>query len=276
MIEKLNNYLKRQKYSKNFDGCSYYILCNKEKYMDSVGDISNKPIKVDNLINILVINIIISRLMDEKELNLQTNINKYIEDFKYDDILIMHLMTHSSGLVNKLDNKKFDAGTNVKINNINYTILRDIIEKVYNTKLELLARSLIFEPLNMFDTKLVKNHVCTTLHDLSHFVEMILNDGYYNRKQIIDKKYIDLWFTPLFTDGNIRTTIGWLFGPSTKVCSNIDYTLSTIVFDNDNLIVIDRDNELAIVLLFNKLHEDTRNNICKYIFKLLKENNKIY
>ena len=155
----------------------------------------------------------------------------------------MHLLTHSSGLVNKIDNKKFDAGTSVKINNINYHLLKNIIEKVYNTNIELLARSFIFEPLNMFDTKLVKNHVCTTINDLSHFIDMILNDGYYNKKQIIDRKYIDLWFAPLFTDGIVRTTIGWTFGPSISACSGIDYTLSTIAFDKDNLIVIDRDNE---------------------------------
>lgn len=276
MIEKLEKYLKRQKYNKCFNGCSYYILCNKEKFIGNVGEISNKPIKIDNIIDIIVINMIICRLMDEKELNLQTKVNKYIEDLKYDDILIMHLLTHSSGLVNKIDNKKFEAGTDVKINGINYHLLKEIIEKVYNTNIELLARSFIFEPLNMFDTKLVKNHVCTTINDLSHFVDMILNDGYYNKKQIIDKKYIDLWFTPLFTDGTIRTTIGWTFGPSTKVCSGIDYTLSTIIFDKKNLIVVDRDNEYALVLLFNDLKEDIRNNICKYIFKLLKEENKIY
>ena len=275
MINKINNYLKRQMYNKNFLGCEYYIYCNKEVYTDNIGN--NNEVKcINSLINNLVINVLICRLIDEGELNLQTKVNKYIEDLKYDDILIIHLLTHSSGLVNNINNKKFDAGNDVKINKINYKLLKDIIEKIYNTDIELLARSLIFEPLNMQDTKLVKNHICTSIRDLSHFVEMIINNGYYNKKQIIDMKYIDTWFTPLFTDGNIRTTVGWLHGPSTSICKNIDYTLNTIVFDDNNCIIIDRDNELCIVLLFNELKNDVRNNICKYIFKVLKDNNKIY
>ena len=275
MIDKLDNYLKRQVYSKNFLGCEYYIYCDKDIYTSSVGN--NNSIRcINGIINNLVINILISRLIDEGEINLQTKVSDYIDNLKYDDILIIHLLTHSSGLVNSINNKKFDAGSNVIINKINYKLLKDIIEKIYNTNIELLARSLIFEPMNMYDTKLTKNHICTTINDLSHFVEMIINNGFYNKKEIIKMKYIDMWFTPLFTDGFIRTTIGWLHGPSTSICKNIDYTLNTIVFDEDNCIIIDRDNELCIILLFNELKRDVRNNICKYIFKLLKEKNKIY
>lgn len=277
MIEKLDNYLKRQMYNKVFDNCCYYIYCNKEEYIGTIGNTNKDTIyNIQNIIDILVYNILICRLMDEKELNLLTKVNKYIDTLKYDDILIMHLLTHSSGLVNKIDNKKFDAGTNVKINDINFKLLRKVLENVYNTDIELLARSLIFEPLGMNDTKLIKNHVSTTINDISHFIKMILNNGYYNHKFIIDNKYIDTWFAPLFTNGDIRTTIGWLYAPSTKLCNNIDFTSNTIAFDNNNYIIIDRDNELGIALIFNKINKDKRNNINKYIFKLLNEYKKIY
>ena len=279
MIEKLENYLKRQTYSKNFLGCSYYIYSNKEEYVGSVGKCNvNDKFNVNNLIDVLVINILIAILIEQKEISLNDKVSKYIDDFEYDDVLIIHLLTHSSGVVNKLNSKKFAAGSNVKINDVNYKILRKIIEKIYNTDIELLARSFIFEPLKMNDTRLIKNHVSSTINDISHFAKMIIKDGYYNRKQVIDMKYIDTWFTPLFIgNDNIRTTAGWIYGPSTSLCENIGCSNNTIVFDKKNYILVDRDNELVIVLLFNNLiNDDKRSNLNKYIYRLLNEYKKLY
>lgn len=278
MNEKLTNYLKRQIYNKNFSGCSYYILCDKQEYLNCIGKNNiNSIINIGNFTNVLIINVLVSILINENEIKLNDRVVDYIPEFKYDDVLIIHLLTHSSGLVNRIDNKKFEAGTNVRINDINYKILKIIIEKLYTTDMELLARSLIFEPLAMNDTKLVKSQVYTTINDISHFAQMILNNGYYNGKLFIDIKYIDTWFTPLYMgDNGIRTTVGWLFAPSSDLCKNIDFSLSTICYGNKSYILIDRDNELAIVLLFNNLSIDKRCNINKYIYKLLKEYGKIY
>ena len=279
MIEKLENYLKRQTYNKYFSGCNYYIFSNKEEYFGNIGNYKlDEKCNINNLIDILVINILLSILLDQKEINLNDKVSKYLCDFKYDDVLIIHLLTHSSGLINKIDNKKYEAGSNVSINDINYKLLKKLIEKIYSTDIGLLARSYIFEPLNMNDTKLIKNHVSSTITDISHFVKMIINDGYYNKKQIVDIKYIDMWFTPLFIgNDNIRSTIGWLYGPSVKLCNDIDFSSNTIVFDKNNYIIIDRDNELVIVMLFKDLNNnDKRNNINKYLYKILKEYGKIY
>lgn len=276
MINKINNYLKRQIYNKNFGGCSYYIRCNNEEYTNCLGKNGvNDVINVGNITNILVINVLISILMDEGEINLNDRVKDYIPEFKYDDILIFHLLTHSSGLINNMNNKKYNTATDVIFDDINYKILVMIIEKLYTTNLELLARSLVFERLCMNDTKLVRNKVYTTINDISHFAKMILDNGYYNSKQFIDIKYIDTWFTPLFlSDNNIRMTLGWILGNSSEICNKVDCGLNTIVFDNGNYILVDRDNDLAIIFLFKDLKQ--KNNINKYIYRILKEYKKIY
>lgn len=275
MNDKLEKYFKGQLY-KNYTGINYYLLTFDEDYIGSCGNTNiNEKYIVSKLINNLVINMLIFRLIDEKELNLYDNISKYLDNINYEDIKLFHLLTHSSGLVNKISNKKFDAGSDVIVNDINYKVLTMIIEKLYNTNIELLARTLIFDPLSMLDTKLVKNQVKTTIVDLSHFVKMILNNGYYNGKQILDVKYIDLFFAQLFTNGDIRTTLGWIYGIGSNLCKNVPVTSNTIVFDNNHYIIIDRDNDIAIVCLFKNLKHDNRNNINKYIYKLLSEYEKI-
>jgi len=278
MNEKINSYLKRQMYNKIFNSCNYYILCDKEEYSGSIGKCNLlDSYKFRYFVNVLVINTLVSILINEKELRLDTKVKEILPDFMYDDVAIIHLLTHSSGLVKKIDNKKYDTGSTVCFDDVNFKILRTIIEKLYTTDMELLARSFIFEPLGMNDTKLVKNHITTTITDLSHFTRMILNDGYYNRKFFIDIKYIDTWFKPLYiNDKDIRTTVGWVFGPSTDLCKNIDFSLNTVCFDENSYIIIDRDNELIMIFLFDKVDNSKRNNINKYIFNELKKIGKIY
>lgn len=278
MNEKITNYLKRQMYNKHFDSCNYYILCDKEEYSGSVGKCNLlDSYKFKYFVNVLVINTLISILINENELRLDSKVKEYLPEFKYDDVAIIHLLTHSSGLCKKIDNKKYDTGATVLFDDINFKILKQIIEKLYTTDMELLARSFIFEPLGMNDTKLVKNHIITTITDLSHFTKMILNNGYYNGKFFIDIKYIDMWFTPLYIGSDdIRTTVGWVFGPSTKICKNIDFSLNTVCYDENSYIIIDRDNELVMILLFKNIDNTKRNNINKYIYAELKKVGKIY
>lgn len=274
MNEKINSYLKRQMYNKVFDSCNYYIYCDKEEYVGSVGKCNLlDSYKFKYFVNVLVINTLVCILINEKELSLDTKVKKFIPDFKFEDVTIMHLLTHSSGLCKKMYNKKYETGETILFDDINFKILKTIIEKLYTTDMELLARSFIFEPLGMNDTKLVKGNIVTTITDLSHFTKMIINDGYYNGKFFIDINYIDMWFTPLYIgSNNIRTTIGWVFGPSTSICENIDFSLNSICYDENSYIIIDRDNELIMLLLFNKIDNSKRNNINKYIFSELKKN----
>ena len=267
MQERLEKYLKRKN-----NNCSYYILCNYDEYVD------NKD-TIYSISNIFVINFLISLLLQDKKIKLDDKVCNYISNFKYDNVLILHLLTHSSG-INNIE-LEYTPGGDSKYNSKNYILLKEIIENIYKDKLDILSNKYIFEPLDMKNSKynIKDNTVSTTIEDISHYIKLILSDGYYNRKYILDKKYIDLCFTPLFIyDNDIRRTIGFSYGKSTILCNKYcsDDTIINTEDNNYNL-VIDRNNELGFVILFNNnIIDKERTNINNYIYKLLMEYNKIF
>ena len=341
MHEKLEKYLKRKVYENVFPGCTYYIYCEGEEYIGCIGNKALLPIKEENSIDtlydiaslskLLVTNLLISLLLQDNKIKLDDKVSDYLPKFKYNNVLILHLLTHSSGinvLYDKYNIKSKDVfyndielihepGGDAKYSDINFILLGFIIEKIYGETLDVLAHKYIFSKLDMNDTtynpkdidrcaptegnlrgivhdekaKFLKGisgnaGVFTTIKDISHFIKLILNDGVYNGKKIIDKKYIDLWFTPLFIDNeDIRRTIGWAYGKSSLLCNKFcsDDTIVHTGFTGCH-IVIDRGNELAIVLLSNRIHPTRDNNkiykeranIDNYIYNLLVEYGKIY
>ncbi len=270
MFDTLNKYLHDKL---NGESCNYYLICNKEEYCNNIGncDVSDDYL-LNNFVFNLVINTMISIMISEEKIFLHDKLNKYINGYN-DDILIIHLLTHSSGI-----NNNFKPGDNVIIDNINGIILKDIIEKLYKADINFVAHKYIFSKLDMNDTTILDNDIKTKINDLIKFTKFIMNNGYYNGKYILDVKYIDIWFRPLFIgDNNIRTTIGWVSAKSDYACKDLDCSINAIIYNHSNYILIDRENDLAIIMLFNKKQDDkTKCDINKYIYKLLKEYNKIY
>lgn len=345
MQEQLEKYLKRKVNEKVFPGCAYYIYCDNEEYIGCVGNKSIIPnieknsidtlYDIASLSKLLVTNLLISILLQEDRIKLDDKVIDYLPKFKYDNVLILHLLTHSSGIKvlydkNNIKSKddfytnielEYTPGGEAKYSDINFILLGFIIENIYGESLDVLARKYIFSKLDMNDTtynpkdkylcaptEIINNNllqgivddekarylngvsgnsgVFSTIKDISHFIKLILNDGYYNGKKIIDKKYIDLWFTPLFIDNeDVRRTIGWAYGKSSFLCNKFcsDDTIVHTSFTGCH-IVIDRANELGIVILSNRIHPTRDNtkllkeraNINNYIYKLLVSYGKIY
>lgn len=346
MNKELNKYLNKLAQDGVFPGCNYLIMANDEIIKGSIGYKSLIPDKIaneyDNLYDIasltkLVVTVpLISFLVRDGLISLDDYVNKYLEEFPYDDIKIIHLLTHSAGLKPTFDKfnlqnrneffekteRIFEPGTNVKYIDVNFIILGFLIEKVYNKSLDLLANDLIFTPLEMFDTcynpsnkekcvpmELTKQRglvvgtvhdekaaflggvaghagVFSTVSDLNHFTEMILNNGLYKNKTFIEKNFIDMWFTPLFIgEDDIRRTVGWIYGKSARSCKEV-CSSDTIIHTGfpGHHILIDRSNRLSIIFLSNRIHPNRDNDILlklrkdinEYIYSLLKEHNKIY
>ena len=345
MQEKLEKYLKRKVNNNVFPGCNYYIYCENEEFIGSIGNKALEPnIEVNDidtlydiasLSKVLVTNFLVSLLLQEEKIKLDDKVCSYLPKFKYDNVLILHLLTHSSGIKVLYDKNniksKEEFYTNIELmhkpgedaiySDINFILLGFIVEKIYGDSIDVLAHKYIFSKLDMNDTmynpedklrcaptEVVDNNVIrgivhdekarylkgisgnagvfTTIRDISKFVKLVLNDGVYNGKHIIDKKYIDLWFTPLFIDKNdVRRTIGWAYGKSSCLCNKFcsDDTIVHTGFTGCH-IIIDRANELGIVILSNRIHPTRDNikifnervNIDNYIYKLLVEYNKIY
>ena len=245
MKEELDNYLKTLVEKKVFPGCNYSIITSQETIFSSVGYKSLIPEREENdthnlydiasITKLLVTNTLISFLIRDKKIKLENYVKDYIEEFPYEDIQILHLLTHSSGLkptfdkfhlidkkefIEKLD-RMFQPGEDVKYIDVNFILLGFIIEKIFGNSLDVLARTLIFKPLEMMDTSYnptdkkrcvpmeltddrglvwgtvhdekaafldgIAGHagVFSTVLDMSHFLMMILNDGFYQGKEFL-------------------------------------------------------------------------------------------
>lgn len=341
MKEELEQYLNSLVEKKIFPGCNYGILTRYQNFFGSVGYKSLLPKKEKNTLNnlydiasftkLLVTNTLISFLIKDNKLKLEDTVQEYISDFPYEDIKILHLLTHSSGLkptfdkyhltdknefIQKLD-RLFIPGENVQYVDVNFILLGFIIEKIMGDSLDSLARILIFEPLEMKDTTYnpsdkkrcvpmeltesrglvwgtvhdekaaflngVAGHagVFSNVEDMSHFLSMILNDGFYKGKEFLEKKYIDLWFAPLFIgDDNIRRTIVWIYAKSAPSCKEVcgDDSIYHTGFPGHHLL-IDRSNDIAIIFFSNSIHpsrenqplRESRKEITREIYRLLEK-----
>ncbi len=322
MKEEINEYLEKLVKDKIIPGCCWCIITPHETISDSIGYKSLVPSKLKNttdtlydiasLTKLIVTNTLASFLIRDEKLKLNNYVKDYILDFPFDNVKIIHLLTHSSGIIPKYDkfnlkskdefinniDLKFEPGTDVLYCDNNFILLGFIIEKLYGKSLDILAKELIFEPLEMYNTSYnpsnikmcapteltkqrgllqgkahdektyflngISGHagVFSTILDISNYVKMVLNDGYYKGKQFIELNYIDMWFTPLFiNEEGVRRTIGWIYGKSSKLCKKVcsDDAIIHTGFTG-NHILIDRGNDVAFIFLSNSVHPKRENN----------------
>lgn len=172
--------------------------------------------------------------------------------------------------------------------NINFILLKDLLEKIYKTPFDILAKQKIFNPLNMKDTHfnktndnidtskyvetentdyrgLIKGYVhdenafflggvsgnaglFSNIKDVSNYVQMILNNGIVGNKEFISKKIIDTWFNPC----NNKRTLGWEYYDK-NIIKHTGFT-GTCIF-------INRNKNIAIVILTNRVNYSRNNKI---------------
>ncbi len=345
MKEELEKYLNTLVEKNVFPGCNYGILTREESFFGSIGYKSIIPTKEENSLNnlydiasltkLLVTNTLVSFLLRDDKIKLEDSVKYYLDEFPYEDVRILHLLTHSSGLQSTVDkyhltskaeflhklNRIFNSGEDVKYADINFILLGFIIEKITGSSLDMISKKWIFKPLDMKDTMFnpkeksrcvpmeltkerglvwgsvhdekasflngVAGHagVFSTVYDISHFLEMILHDGYYEGKEFLEKKYIDLWFSPLFIGSdNVRRTIGWIYGKSISACKDVcgEDSIYHTGFPGHH-ILIDRSNDIAILFFSNSIHPSRENPLLREnrkeinceIYRLLEKYNKI-
>ena len=200
--------------------------------------------------------------------------------------------------------KKYEKNSGIHYSDVGYLTLGLLVEKVSGMGLDEFAKKYIFDPLEMYDTGYnpkfsdriaptelrdngkvdlgyvhdemahnfggVAGHagLFSTVKDISHFIQMILNDGMYNGKKIFDKKTIDLMYVPqveekvgvgIETD---RRALGWIVKGKNSSCG--DYASPNTIlhtgFTGTN-IFIDRDNKVGFVMLSNRVHPTRKNTL---------------
>ena len=176
-----------------------------------------------------------------------------------------------------------------------FILLGMILEKVYHKSLDEIAALEVFIPLGMkratfkpditkaAPTELTVNRglvrgkvhdesayysekplgnvgLFCDINDTSKFVQMILNDGQIKNSTYLEKKYIDMLFELRVRDlDGYGRSLGWLTGQNNITGNKVsDTTISHTGFTGTS-IVIDRENNLGIIILSNRVHP-TRDN----------------
>ncbi len=106
----------------------------------------------------------------------------------------------------------------------------------------------------------------STVKDMVNFLTMILNDGKFEQTQFLSKNTIDILYTPQVEEKEgvalctTRRSLGWInrgAGSSAGELTSLDTILHT-GFTGTN-IWVDRKNEVAFVLLSNRVHPTRKN-----------------
>ena len=143
----------------------------------------------------------ILKLLEDNLINLDDKVNKHLPDFKYYDVTIKHLLTHTSGL--PADDKRYKEclnkdelisfiytlnlnnkpGSFVEYSDFNFILLGLIIEK-YKGNLEDYANELIFKSLGMNNTMYnpyLKNRkedcACAEVSETRGVIQGVVHDG---------------------------------------------------------------------------------------------------
>ena len=192
----------------------------------------------------------------------------------------------------------FAPGTKVEYSDFGYVVLGFVIEELVG-EIDEVARSWIFEPLEMKNTfytplKYINKEnivpcedtkdrglawgevhdgkayrldglsgnagLFSNAEDLSHFVQMLLNNGLYKKKRILSPSTINN-LKKCYTERlNLRRTLGWFVNEQSAPMG--DYYSERCLFHTGftgTSIYVDFDREVGIILLTNRIHPSRDN-----------------
>ncbi len=203
------------------------------------------------------------------------------------------------GLIDKAE-LDYEPGKKTVYSDLSMIIMQRIIEKVTGTTLDKYYKQNLIEPLGMNNTmfnpskKLQQNIPPTEIdktyrkktvqgevhdenayflggvsghaglfsngHDLAIYVQMLLNDGKFNNKQILDAKIIDDWTNREFTQS--ERGYGWDVKYGSKPSCGVKFSNKSFGHTGftGTSIWVDKERELFVILLSNRTYPTRDNN----------------
>ncbi len=197
---------------------------------------------------------------------------------------------------------KYKTGEQILHSELNSLILQLIVEQIAGKPLNEFLNERLFKPLGMYNTffltteKLNLGHNITnnnrfqygsylsqtdllnrimngangfdglysTSDDLSIFVQMILQNGYYDGEQYISAATIKLFTAPQLPES--YSGLGWsTYISEVNICNEFSDTSFGYISDNGSSIWIDPDNKIFIILLADSKFENTSRLQCEVI-----------
>lgn len=163
-----------------FPGACFSVITKDGKYMDFVGLKAKYPKEevnsIDTIYDMASVTKVATtttcflKLLESGKVRLFDRVNLYLPDFKINDIMIYHLVTHTSGLRECLPKpttiktkeeaikllyeqpQEFKEGTDMVYSDLNYILLGLIIERITGKSLDEYADEVMYKPLEMKDT----------------------------------------------------------------------------------------------------------------------------
>ncbi|MCK9235678.1 MAG: serine hydrolase domain-containing protein [Acholeplasmataceae bacterium] len=185
MIQEIKKMLKEGVDQKHFPGAHFGIINRGIAHASFVGYKQLEPelvplsgdeiYDVASLTKVVSTTTLILKLIENKQLSLDTSVSSVLSWFQYPDITIYDLMTHTSGLpadiprANTLRNREdvvlkvkaakplYPRGQHIIYSDIGFILLGFIIEALTEKTLHEVSQEWIFKPLNMIDTSYEPN-----------------------------------------------------------------------------------------------------------------------
>jgi CubicO group peptidase (beta-lactamase class C family) len=189
-IESLKKFLSEEIINKKISaGCSVMLLKDNKIVLELYEGTSYLnpdtafPVTSDTLYNLgsttkPFTSTLIMKLKEDGLLDPHDKVNKFIPEYKFDDVSLLHLMLHTAGYgvetmqelreevirfgmpdikeylnaIYEIDKRDYPLGTKCMYFSAGYNILLDIIERVTGMSIESFAQKVLFEPLNMEKT----------------------------------------------------------------------------------------------------------------------------
>ena len=164
-----------------FPGANYAVVTKNKIYLGSIGNKEIYPKVIPNSIDtiydmasltkVVCTTTCLMQLVEKGLLRIFDPVSKYFDRFRFNNITVWHLMTHTSGLpegvagpkdkfteqdvmdkIFSIEELLFKPGTKIVYSDINYILLGKIIEQLSGMKLNEYAKQYLFEPLEMEDS----------------------------------------------------------------------------------------------------------------------------
>lgn len=328
MNYKINKFLENAVHDGVFPGCCCAIIQNDETQYYCVGNKSLEPRREENQIDTLydlasltkVVGTLplILKLIQNNLLQYETKISDIIPSFKNNQITILDLLTHRSGLPSDLNwgihigkmkmisdiceySQNVEPNQEVIYSDLGFMMLGYIAEIITHQSLDELIQKYVLTPLHMNNTffqpapflkekcaptekslyfhRIIRGEVhdrkahCmngisghaglfSNIFDLEKYVRMILKYGMNDNEIYLKQNFIEDMYTNFTCNLNIARGVGFLTFDNSGIFSSLN-SQKTIVHTGftGTSILIDIENQVAIILLSNRVHPTRENTL---------------
>lgn len=220
-------------------GKTRYAFAAADEKPKNAGFTAKTPLGVASITKVFTATLIV-KLAEEGKLSLYDNVRRFIPEFPFDDVLLLNLLTHTSGCRNRAGyshktkgafyaslRREFPVDTDFNYFSSGYDVLADVVERASGMTVQAYGRKIIFDPLGMADTTFSNDGqggsgMTTTAEDLLKYSRHLLDILKSGKAGVLARFSVDLMFrevtrgrydrTPAFFRKSQTRRFGRLFG----------------------------------------------------------------